>query len=222
MGNTGRMTVLQRLRHIDTASISDANKGLRVLPTGIRRLSPGGRMVGRVVTAAARGDLMSVIGALELGTANDVLVVSAGVDDLAVAGELFCTEAARRDMAGVVIDGLCRDSAMVARLGMPVYSRGVTPRAAPAQMVPVVQVPVMIGDVEVRPGDLMLGDDDGIVVGSHAEFESALDEAEAIQVREKALRISIENGRSLLDALNFAEHAERLREGVDSRLTFEG
>ncbi len=222
MGNTGRMTVLQRLRHIDTASISDANKGLRVLPTGIRRLSPGGRMVGRVVTAAARGDLMSVIGALELGTANDVLVVSAGVDDLAVAGELFCTEAARRDMAGVVIDGLCRDSAMVARLGMPVYSRGVTPRAAPAQMVPVVQVPVMIGDVEVRPGDLMLGDDDGIVVGSEAEFESALDEAEAIQVREKALRISIENGRSLLDALNFVEHAERLREGVDSRLTFEG
>ncbi len=222
MGNTGRMTVLQRLRHIDTASISDANKGLRVLPTGIRRLSPGGRMVGRVVTAAARGDLMSVIGALELGTANDVLVVSAGVDDLAVAGELFCTEAARRDMAGVVIDGLCRDSAMVARLGMPVYSRGVTPRAAPAQMVPVVQVPVVIGDVEVRPGDLMLGDDDGIVVGSEAEFESALDDAEAIQVREKALRISIENGRSLLDALNFVEHAERLREGVDSRLTFEG
>lgn len=216
------MTVLQRLRHIDTASISDANKGLRVLPAGIRRLSPGGRMVGRVVTAAARGDLMSVIGALEVGTANDVLVVSAGVDDLAVAGELFCTEAARRDMAGVVIDGLCRDSAMVARLGMPVYSRGVTPRAAPAQMVPVVQVPVMIGDVEVRPGDLMLGDDDGIVVGSQAEFESALDEAEAIQVREKALRMSIENGRSLLDALNFVDHAERLREGVDSRLTFEG
>ncbi len=178
-------------------------------------------MVGRVVTAEANGDLMSVLEALHLGGAGDVLVVSAGAPDLAVAGELFCTEAARRGMTGVVIDGLCRDSALLARLGLPVYSRGTTPRAPGAKAVPVVQVPVRIGDIDVRPGDLVLGDDDGIVVGSEAEFEAAVDAAEAIQTREKALRSSIELGRSLFDSLNFAEHAERLRAGVDSALTFD-
>ena len=216
------MLLLDRLQRIDTASLSDANKGLRVLPPAIRRLASGHRMVGRVVTASANGDLMSVIGALELGGADDVLVVSAGVADLAVAGELFCTEAARRGMTGIVIDGLCRDSSLLVQLGLPVYSRGTTPRAPAANGIPVVQVPIVIGDVEVRPGDLILGDDDGIVVGSASEFESAIDAAEAIQVREKALRSAIEQGHSLFDSLNFAEHADRLRAGADSALRFEG
>ena len=105
---------------------------------------------------------------------------------------------------------------------MPFYARGSTPKAPPAQKVPEVQVALMIGDVEVHPGDLLVGDDDGIVVGSVAEFEAAVDGAEAIQVREKALRISIENGHSLFDTLNFTEHADRLRAGQDSSLTFEG
>jgi 4-hydroxy-4-methyl-2-oxoglutarate aldolase len=214
--------LLERLRHIDTASLCDANRALRVLPSELRPLVRGLRMAGRAVTAAANGDLMSVIGGLELGGADDVLVISAGVDGLAVAGELFGTEAFRRAMSGVVIDGLCRDTAALARLGMPFYSRGSVPKAPPALKVPEVQVPLMIGDVEVLPGDLLVGDDDGIVVGSVAEFEAAVDGAETIQTREKALRISIEGGYSLFEALNFTEHADRLRAGVDSTLKFEG
>ena len=85
-----------------------------------------------------------------------------------------------------------------------------------------VQVAIRIGAVDVRPGDLILGDDDGIVVGSEAEFEAAVDAAEAIQTREKALRSSIEQGQSLFDSLNFTEHTERLRAGLDSALTFNG
>ena len=178
-------------------------------------------MAGRAVTAVANGDLMSVIGALEIGGAGDVLVVSAGVLDQAVSGELFGTEAFRRGMAGVVIDGLSRDSAALKKLGMPFYSRGDTPKAPPAMALPEIQVPLLIGDVEVLPGDILVGDDDGIIVGTAAEFEAIVDAAEAIQTREKALRISIENGFSLFDTLNFAEHKERLIAGLDSKLTFE-
>ena len=179
-------------------------------------------MAGRAVTAVANGDLMSVMGALEIGGPGDVLVVSAGEFDQAVSGELFGTEAFRRGMAGVVIDGLSRDSAALRRLGMPFYSRGVTPKAPPALAVPEIQVPLLIGDVEVLPGDILVGDDDGIIVGTVAEFEAIVDAAEVIQTREKALRVSIENGYSLFDALNFAEHKERLIGGLDSTLTFEG
>lgn len=178
-------------------------------------------MAGRAVTAAADGDLMSVIGALEIGGPGDVLVVSAGGSDQAVCGELFGTEAFRRGMSGVVIDGLSRDSAALKRLGMPFYSRGVTPKAPRAVAVPEVQVPVMIGDLEIRPGDVLVGDDDGIIVGTVADFEAIVDAAEAIQAREKALRIAIENGHSLFDTLNFTEHRQRLTAGLDSTLTFE-
>lgn len=206
---------------IDTASLSDANKALPVLPPAIRALLPGLKMAGRAVTARANGDLMSVIGALEIAGAGDVLVVSAGIDDQAVAGELFGTEAFRRGLAGVVIDGLTRDTAALRRLGLPVYSRGVTPKAPPAVKVPEIQVPLSIGTVEVRPGDLLVGDDDGVIVGSVADFAAIVDAAEAIQTREKALRVSIESGFSLFDAMNFTAHAARLRAGEDSKLTFQ-
>ncbi len=213
--------LLARLRLIDTTSLSDADKALGVLPPAIRPLLPGLRMAGRAVTAKANGDLMSVIGALEIAGAGDVLVVSAGIDDQAVAGELFGTEAFRRGLAGVVIDGLSRDTDALRRLGLPFYSRGVTPKAPPASKVPEIQVPLLIGTVEVRPGDLLVGDDDGIIVGSVADFASIVDVAEAIQTREKVLRISIENGFPLLEAMNFTEHAQRLRLGGDSRLVFD-
>jgi regulator of RNase E activity RraA len=62
----------------------------------------------------------------------------------------------------------------------------------------------------VHPGDVLVGDDDGIIVAA----------AEAIQTREKALRISIENGFSLFDAMNFTDHAARLRAGEQSSLNF--
>src|SRR3954468_11045625 len=214
--------LLERLRHIDTASLSDANKALHVLPAEIRPLLPGLHMVGRALTAAAGGDLMSVIAALEIGGEGDVLVVSAGGSDQAVSGELFGTEAFRRGMAGVVIDGMSRDSAALKRLGMPFYSRGVTPKAPPAIKVPEIQVALTMGNVEVRPGDILVGDDDGIIVGTAADFAAIVDAAEAIQTREKALRIAIENGYSLFDTLNFPEHRDRLIEGLDSTLTFEG
>jgi 4-hydroxy-4-methyl-2-oxoglutarate aldolase len=213
--------LLERLRHIDTASLSDASRELRVLPPAIRPLVSGGHMAGRAVTAVANQDLMSVIGALEISGVGDVLVVAAAGCDQAVCGELFGTEAFRRGMSGVVIDGLSRDSAALRKLAMPFYSRGVTPMAPPALSIPEIQVPLLIDGVQVVPGDIVVGDDDGIIVGTTAEFAAIVEAAEGIQTREKALRISIENGFSLFDTLNFTEHRQRLIAGIDSKLTFE-
>lgn len=213
--------LLARLKVIDTASLSDADKTLPVLPPTIRPLVPGLRMAGRAVTAKANDDLMSVIAALEVAGPGDVLVVDAGELDQAVTGELFGTEAFRRGLAGIVIDGMSRDTAALRRLGLPFYSRGVTPKAPPALKVPEIQIPVSIGGVEVGPGDLLVGDDDGIIVATADRFAAIVDAAEAIQTREKALRIDIEHGSSLFDAMNFADHAARLRAGQPSRLAFE-
>ena len=108
-------------------------------------------------------------------------------------------------MAGIVIDGRCRDSRTLAGLDLPVYARGVAPTACPARAVPVIQVPLLIGDVDVRPGDLVLGDDDGIVVASDDEVLASL-EGRGDPATGGALRAAIEAGASLFDHLNYDEH----------------
>jgi 4-hydroxy-4-methyl-2-oxoglutarate aldolase len=218
----GDLSLLSRLERLDASTVSDADKSLRVLPTAIRPVSAGRRLLGRAITANARDDLLSVLGALQHGGPGDVLVVAAGRSRRAVAGELFASEAARRGMAGIVIDGLCRDTATLKRMTMPVYARGATPRAADAVVLPEVNVPVLLGNVPVRPGDILLGDDDGIVVATEAQLAAIIDRAEAIQATEDALRSAIAEGASLFGTLNFDEHVKNLRAGQASSLSFDG
>jgi RraA family protein len=215
------LSLLSRLERLDASTVSDADKSLRVLPAAIRLVSAGSRLLGRAVTANARDDLLSVLGALRHSGPGDVLVVAAGGSRHAVAGELFASEAARRGMAGIVIDGFCRDTATLKRMTMPIYARGATPRAARAMVMPEVNVPVLLGNVTVSPGDILLGDDDGIVVATEAEMAAAIDKAEAIQLTEDALCSSIAEGVSLFDKLNFDEHVKNLRAGKASLLSFD-
>jgi regulator of RNase E activity RraA len=124
-------------------------------------------------------------------------------------------------MAGIVIDGFCRDMATLKRMIMPIYARGATPRAASAMVMPEVNVPVLLGNVTVNPGDILLGDDDGIVVATEAAMAAAIDKAEAIQLTEDTLRSSITDGASLFDKLNFDEHVNNLRARRASSLSFD-
>ena len=197
-----------------------AGGALRVLPAALLPIRPGLDLAGRALTVDARDDLVPVLEGLRRAGPGDVLVV-AGNQQHAVAGELFATEALRRGLAGIVLDGLCRDSRALAELDLPVYARGVVPTACPARALPVVQVPIPVGDVEVRPGDLLRGDADGVVVGSEDEVRAVLDAAEAIQHREDGLRAAIAAGASLFDSLNYEEHLAALRDGRPSRLTFD-
>jgi 4-hydroxy-4-methyl-2-oxoglutarate aldolase len=206
--------------HLDAASLADANKGLRILPRELRPYTRGINMVGRAVTVTASADLVPVLAGLEQCGAGDILVVDAGTTTHAVLGELFATEALRREMAGIVVYGLCRDTEVLTQLSLPIYSLGTIPRAVGASRLPVTQQPIRLGDVEVRPGEILVGDDDGIVVASDAELAAAIETAEAIQRREGRIRSAIQDGTSLFEQLNFAEHVENLQTGRPSSLAF--
>ena len=213
-------SLLERLSAIDASSLADAGKGvIRVLPAQLRPVRRGLRMLGRAVTVDAREDLMPMLAGLAAAGPGDVLVAM-GNDRHAVAGELFASEAQRRGLTGIVIDGLCRDTGTLATMEFPVYARGAVPSACPARAVPIVQVPITIGSVTVNPGDVVLGDDDGVVVGSVAEIEGVLETAETIQRREEALRDAIVAGSSLFDHLNYAEYLQALQTGGKGTLIF--
>lgn len=210
----------ERLAAVSTTSLVDASPVLRVLPHRLRPVVPGRHLVGRVVTARAHRDLVSVIHALRESGPGDVLVVDAGGDDRAVAGELFGTEAQRRGLAGLVVDGRTRDTAALARLSMPVWSTGFAPNAFGATALPETGVPLSLSGVAVHPGDLLVGDDDGLVAGSEEELLAAVDGAEAVEAREKALQARILEGTSLFDVLNYDEHLAALRAGRPGGLAF--
>ena len=213
--------LLFRLAGIDTTSLADAGRGVvGVLPAEIRPVRPGLRILGTAVTVEARDDLMPMLAGLRLAGPGDVLMV-AGSSEHAVAGELFGTEALRRGMAGIVIDGYCRDTRTLATLELPVYSRGAAPSAPGASSAqPVVQVPITIGGVEVHPGDIVIGDEDGVVIAGAEAFASVIDVAEEIQQREQGLQRAIAAGESLFDHVDFDAHLARLQAGEPSKLSF--
>ena len=213
-------TLLERLRAVDTTTLSDAGKQLRVMDGGLRPLRLGLKLVGRAVTVAAGEDLMPVLDGLARAGAGDVLVVDGGGTPRALAGELFGSEAVRRGLAGIVIDGACRDSNQLRELPLPFYARGLSPRALPAQSVPTETGTVRCGGVEVAPGDVLVGDDDGIVVGSPDELAAVIDAAEALQATEASMLASIQAGDSLFSRLDYEEHLARRRAREESSLNF--
>ena len=212
--------LLHRLGRLSTTSLVDASPTLRILPSRLRPVGPGRHLVGRVVTARANRDLMSVIHALRESGPGDVLVVDAGGDERAVAGELFGTEALRRGLAGLVILGRSRDTATLAGLPLPVWSTGSAPNAYAAKSLPETGITLSLDGVRVDPGELVIGDDDGLVVGSESEFGAAVDGAEAIEAREKGLQARMLEGDSLFDVMNYDEHLAALRDGRPGGLAF--
>jgi len=210
----------KRLARLDTACICDATKTFRVMDPGIRPVFDGIKMIGIARTVHCRGDFLTVIKALQEAQEDEVLVIDAEGDKIALAGEMFATEAQRKKLAGMVIDGGCRDVRQIRTIQFPVYARYQTPMAGGASHIFKTQIPVKCGGVSVSPGEIIFGDDDGIVVMTETEIETILDVAESIQQIEEKVMKKMEAKTSLFLLMNFPDHYERISKGQDSKLEF--
>ncbi|MEU0135719.1 methyltransferase [Streptomyces sp. NPDC006296] len=147
------------------ATVSDAMDRFGVAD-GIRPLWPGVTLSGPAFTVWTRpGDNQGLHAAFETIRRGEVLVVNGGGDETrALIGELVVQKAKALRIGGIVLDGAARDVTELARLGVPVFARAVTP-AGPWKTGPFrIGGPIAVGGVPVMPGDWVLGDDDGVAV----------------------------------------------------------
>jgi RraA family protein len=186
----------------------------------MRPVRLGLKLIGRAHTVVCEEDFLTVIKGLQDAVPGEALVVDTRGSRRAVAGELFSAEAARKGLAGIVVDGAVRDTGKIRSLAVPVYARSCNPMAGTTQRIFKTQIPVDCGGVTVHPGDLLFGDDDGIVVATAQEFAEVLPAAEAIQAKEEAILERMGRGESLLSLVSFAEHYREREAGRESALTF--
>jgi regulator of RNase E activity RraA len=204
-------TAEQTLAMLSTSAVSDAldRLGIAGQALGIAPLDRSFRLAGRAWTlrygpvGQDRGTVGDYID--DLGPGDVVVLDNQGRLDATVWGDLLTSTAHRRDLAGTVIDGVCRDVDRSLTLGYPIFSRGNWMRTGKDRVrVEATQVPVSIGGVRVEPGDLLLGDGDGLVAVPAVRADEVLDAAEAIERAEDAIRAAVEAGASLRDARRVA------------------
>lgn len=161
--------VLAPWRGVPVALAVDCAPGARQIDPAIRPLRPAGRqprLFGRALTVRVDPpDFGAMIHALDLARAGDVLCVEAGGDAMtAMIGEILSGQLRRIGVAGIVVDGAVRDVATLSLWDdFAVFARHVTPRGPTGADGGILNAPITLGGVRVDPGDLILGDDDGLV-----------------------------------------------------------
>lgn len=167
--------------------------GARLLP-----LRAAWRLAGPALTVRIRpGDNLLVHKAIDMAAPGDVVVVDAGGETAnAIIGELMVAHAARRGVAGFVIDGAVRDSGILREGSLPVFAIGVTHRGPFKDGPGEINCPIAIGGMVVEPGDLMLGDDDGILCVPYDDVATIHHAAAAKHAAEELQMIAIGEGRN--------------------------
>lgn len=181
------------------AILADVQGRRGTLHGRIAPLAPSMKLAGPAFTVEVRpGDNLMIHAAITMARPGDVLVID-GKGDLSCAlmGALMMNHCKALDLGGVVIDGAVRDSEELRALGFPVFAAGTNPNG-PTKFVPGrINWPVSVGDIAVHPGDLIVGDADGVVVIERARAESLLPLA-AKKVADEDKRLAdIRAGRNL-------------------------
>ena len=197
--------VLETLRGIAVALLSD-NLHRSTGSVGLQPYHRAKAMAGTAVTVRTRGgDNLTILRAFEYCRPGDVMVVDCGGDITnAVVGGILSYYAATIKLSGMVIDGAIRDVAEIRERDFPVYARGVNHRGPYKDGPGEINVPVSIGGMVVNPGDIIVGDEDGLLAFAPTEAATVIEKALAQGRKEAETMAAMKDGRwdrSFIDAL---------------------
>ncbi|MGY1620865.1 4-carboxy-4-hydroxy-2-oxoadipate aldolase/oxaloacetate decarboxylase [Geodermatophilus sp. SYSU D00965] len=197
----------EKLGTFGVATVHEALGRVGYLGPEYRPAWPGARIGGTAVTVVCwPGDNLMIHVAVEQCRAGDVLVVatnSPSTDGLF--GELFATALARRGVRGVILASGVRDVAELREMGFPAWSRAISAQGSVKATAGAVNVPVVLGGQTIHPGDVVLGDDDGVMVVPRADVARALTASQARLDKEAAARAAFQEGQLGLDRYGLRE-----------------
>jgi 4-hydroxy-4-methyl-2-oxoglutarate aldolase len=198
--------IVVQFKKLSTSAVADSldKHGREGACLGITPLDPNFAIVGRAYTV--KYEPCSV----EKGTVGDyiddvpagyvVVLDNSGRKDCTVWGDILTTVSFRKSLAGTVVNGVCRDTKLSLDLQYPIFSSGKYMRTGKDRVqVEGVNVPVSLADIRVNPGDIIIGDSDGIVVVPQEIEEKVLRTAQEIEAVELQIRLKAEQGRRLSD-----------------------
>ncbi|HTL31115.1 MAG TPA: RraA family protein [Tepidisphaeraceae bacterium] len=198
---------VERAAKLDTTAISDAMDRLGIAGQclGIKPLDPRFRVTGRAFTIlyGPAGTPPGTVGDYieDVPPGGVVVLDNGGRENATVWGDILTWVANRRGVAGTVIDGACRDTALSRELGYPIYSRSYSMRTGKDRIqVEAMGGPVNIGDARVHQGDILRGDADGVVAIPQAHEDAILTNAEQIDAAESEIRRLVNEGNTLTEA----------------------
>ena len=199
--------MVRRFREIPCATAYEAAGQAGMMDPAIRPIYPTAKICGPALTVSCHvGDNLMIHKAVAIAQPGDVLVVTIRSDARSGAwGEILTTAAVARGIAGLIIDGGVRDVDAVERRGFPVFARGIAVGATMKRNRGLINHPIVCGNVQVRPGDLVVADIDGIVVVQRELVDAVLDASQLREEKEAAMMKELEAGRTTLELLGLNE-----------------
>lgn len=195
----------ERLLRLPTGNVADCAPVGCVMDVGVKPVDSNFKVIGRAFTVRCRpGDNLALHQGLNAAHPGDVVVFACdGYVGGGHFGDMMARACMARGLAGVVIDGSCRDANDIRELGFPVFSRGQNPAGTTKATDALLGVPIVAGGVSVHPGDIVFGDCDGVVVVPQEGEDEVFDRACAKFEHECWLAEQIAAGASTLELYGF-------------------
>ncbi|KAF1049138.1 4-carboxy-4-hydroxy-2-oxoadipate aldolase/oxaloacetate decarboxylase [Xylophilus sp.] len=204
--------ILARLRDFGAATVYEAQGAFGALDGGIKPLDAASRIAGPAFTVDARpADNLVLHLAVQKARPGDVLVVDAkGCLEAGPWGDILTLQAQHKGIAALVIDGCVRDAAAIVASGFPVFCRGLSIKGTGKNQPGRLGMPLSLGGAVVRPGDIVVGDRDGLVIVPREQAASAVEKSQAREQKEQAQREAILRGTSTVELLGLQTALDRL------------
>jgi 4-hydroxy-4-methyl-2-oxoglutarate aldolase len=201
--------------NVPTGHAVDALGGRGALDYRIKPLAPiQSVMVGVAITChCGPADNLALFAALAEARSGDVLIAATdGFAGTSITGDLLMGMARNRGVKGLVTDGLARDVAGILGVGLPVYCSGLSPNS-PARSGPgSVGLPVIVGGVAIESGDIVIGDDDGVVVIPRRAANDVLARLSDVRAAESSLEAKVKAGLEIPDFIRFMLASDKIVE----------